>query len=278
VVTAAAAINEGAVNPNTTYVDTGSVDVEGTVLRNWDFSVYGQQTMTGVLVHSINTGAVFMERALEAKDPGAFHRYLSAFGFGKPTGIELTGEASGIFRTETDAGYSPVDIATQSFGQSVSVTPLQMITAVAAAINGGKLYKPHLVKEYIAADGTRQTVQPEVVATPITPDASAQVRGMLTEVINSPEVFHPGKPKDYIAGGKSGTANVPVWGSYNDVQIASFVGFAPADAPRILIMVKLDQNADLMTGTQAASPVVAQLIDASLHYLDVPPDKLVAGR
>jgi len=103
-------------------------------------------------------------------------------------------------------------------------------------------------------------------------EASATLRQMLTDVIGPASRLHPGKPDYYTAGGKSGTANVAVWNGYDDTQIASFVGFAPADDPEILVLVKLDENQDFETGTQAAAPVFAQLADEILQYLSIPPD------
>ncbi|MCC7364885.1 MAG: penicillin-binding protein 2 [Dehalococcoidia bacterium] len=274
VVTAASAIDAGAVTPNTSYYDSGTADVYGIPIKNWDDRSYGTQSMTGVLVDSINTGAIFMMQAMEKKAPGSFQRYLEAFGFGKQSGIDLQGEGTAIFRRPDDDGYSPVDMATQSFGQSISVTPIQMLAAFSAAINGGKLIQPHLVRAIVGSDGTRTEVQPKVLGQPIRPETSAQVREMLHAVVDSPGRSHPGNPKDYEAGGKSGTANVPVGGSYNDTQIASFIGFAPLEDPQILVMVKLDRNADGKTGAAAASPWVATLLDQSLHYMNVMPDNL----
>lgn len=271
IVTAAAAIDAGVVGPNTTYVDNGVVYIENVPLKNWDDGVYGEQTMTGVLQHSINSGAVFMQQKLGTLQ---FQKYLDAFGFGKPTGIDLQGEASGIFRRPTDDGYSPVDVATQSFGQSISVTPMQMMQAVAATINGGNLITPHVVKARVKADGTRVDVPPQVVGRAISSETSDTIRQMLGQVVAQDPDGWGRNPAKYTAGGKSGTANVPVWGTYNDeTQIASFMGFAPLDNPRILVLVKLDQNQDLMTGTQAAGPVFARLADDALRYLGTRPQK-----
>jgi len=275
IVTAAAAIDAGVVGPDTTYVDTGEVYIENVRLTNWDYSTYGLQSMTGVLENSINTGAVFMQQKLGTK---LFQSYLDRFGFAKPTGVDLAGEASGIFRRPEDDGYSPVDVATQSFGQSISVTPIQMMQAVAAAINGGNLITPHLVKAHIKPDGTRVDVAPQVVGRAISPQTSDTIRQMLGKVVDQDPVGWGRNPSRYTAGGKSGTANVPVWGSYNDeTQIASFIGFAPLDDPRILVLVKLDQNADLMTGTQAAGPIFAHFADDALRYLSVKPEKTAAA-
>jgi cell division protein FtsI/penicillin-binding protein 2 len=269
VVTAAAAIDRGVVSPGTEYVDNGVADVYGTLIRNWDNKVYGPQTMTGVLEHSINTGAILMAQRLGVE---AFHSYLDKFGFGKPTGIDLNGEATGIMRRPDDPGWSPVDLATQSFGQSISVTPIQMAAAIAATINGGVLVKPHLVKATVGADGKRKEMPPGLGGRVISEQTSATMRQMLNAVIDPEGRSHPAKPQDYSAGGKSGTANVPVWNGYDDRQIASFVGFAPLDAPRVLVLIKLDENDDLLTGTAAAGPVFAKLADQALHYLNVRPD------
>jgi cell division protein FtsI/penicillin-binding protein 2 len=269
VVTAAAAIDQGVVTPDTTYVDNGVAYSYGIPIRNWDYHVYGLQSMTGVLRHSINTGAVFMVEKLGQE---VFHRYLDAFGFGAPTGIDLDGEAGGIIRRPSDSDWSPVDLATQSFGQSISVTPIQMISAVATAINGGVVVRPHLVAAFVDPDGSREEVQPEVVRRALSQETSDKVRHMLHQVVGTPGTFHPGKPKLYSAGGKSGTANVPIPNGYDESQVASFVGFSPAEHPRILVMVKLDENQDFLTGTQAGGPIFAKLADQVLQYLDVAPD------
>jgi cell division protein FtsI/penicillin-binding protein 2 len=269
VVTTAAAIDRGLVSPTTTYVDNGVVDVEGIEIRNWDSQHYGTQTMTGVLQHSINTGAVYMASLLGAK---AFHEYLDAFGFGRPTGVDLMGEAGGIVRRPDDRDWSPVDLATQSFGQSISVTPLQMTSAVAAVINGGNLIRPHIVRAVIEPDGDRREVRPRVVGRAISEQTSDTLRRMMNEVVNPEGRVHPGNPRLYTAGGKSGTANIPIYGTYNDQQIASFIGFAPLEDPEIVVLVMLDDNRDGETGTEAAAPIFARLADEALGYLGVTPD------
>lgn len=269
VITAAAAIDRGVVTPDTSYVDTGVVNVAGIEIRNWDFHTYGLQSMTGVLQNSINTGAVYMVNLLGAP---TFHHYLDAFGFGRPTGIDLQGEAGGIWRRPDDKDWSPVDLATQSFGQSITVTPLQMVTAVAAAINGGNLVRPQIVEAVIGPDGKRQEIKPQIVGRAISQQSSDTIRHMLNKVVDPEGSTHPGNPRLYTAGGKSGTANIPIYGSYNDQQIASFIGFAPLDKPQLLILVMLDDNRDGETGTMAAGPVFANLADEALQYLGIAPD------
>ena len=269
VITAAAALDAGMINPDTTYTDTGSVDIYDVSIRNWDYRTYGEETMTGVLQHSINTGSVFMADLLGAD---RFHSYLDAFGFSEPTGSELPGEASGFFRRPDDPGWSPVDLATQSFGQGINVTPLQMTSAFAATINGGKLLQSRFVKAHVNPNGEREDARPNVIGEPISEQTSATMRRMLEDVVH-PDWHSVAEPQYYRAGGKSGTANIPVPGEeYDDAQVASYIGFAPVDDPKIVILVKLDDNADRLTGTQAAGPVFAELVDASLSYLNVPPD------
>lgn len=269
VVTAAAAIDADVVSPNTMYEDDGTTEIYDTTIRNWNRLSYGTVTMTEVLQHSINTGAVFMAEQLGA---GRFHDYMDAFGFGQATGVGLPGEAEGIFREPGDPGWTEVDLATQSFGQAISVTPLQMTTAIAATINGGYLLQPRIVDAYVDSSGQRREIEPIVRGRPITEETSRAVQQMLEDVIY-PGWDHQARPELYTAGGKSGTANVPIPnGTYAETQVASFVGFAPADDPEILILVKLDENADQLTGTQAAGPVFAKLVDKTLGYMNVPPD------
>ena len=270
IITASAAIDRGVVTPDTTYVDTGVADVYGIPIKNFQDEAWGTQTMTGVLQHSINTGAVFMVKLLGAE---IFQRYLDAFGFGKPTGIDFSGESDGIIRRPSDKDWSPVDLATQAFGQSISVTPIQMISAVAAAVNGGNLMRPHLVKAHISADGSRHDVKPEIVGRAISAGTSATIRSMLGQVIAQDRDGTGRNPRNYTAGGKSGTANVPVINGYNDRQIISFVGFAPLENPRIVILVKVDDNADGKTGTVAGGPIFASLTDEILKYMNLQPDK-----
>ncbi|MFN0094815.1 MAG: peptidoglycan D,D-transpeptidase FtsI family protein [Dehalococcoidia bacterium] len=271
VITAAAAVDAGVVGPDTWYHDDGVVRFEdGTELKNWRDGAYGDQSMVGVLQNSINTGAIFMQRKL-GRD--RFLDYLDRFGFNDKTGIELPAEAAPFFRQPGDEGWTVVDVATQSYGQGIFVTPVQMVAAFAATINGGQLFRPQLVRETVDADGTVRERRPDLVGHPIRPETSATMRSMLAQIVMPPERGHQGKPRDYSAGGKSGTANIITGNTYDEKrQVASFIGFAPVDAPKIVILVKLDENADLQTGQEAAGPVFAKLVDLSLAHLNVAPD------
>jgi cell division protein FtsI/penicillin-binding protein 2 len=149
-----------------------------------------------------------------------------------------------------------------------------MMQAIAACINGGNLVTPRVVKGRIRPDGTRIDLQPTIVRRVISPAASDAVRRMLGEVVAQDPDGWGRNPVHYTAGGKSGTANIPVWGTYtDDQQIVSFMGFAPLEQPRLLVLVRLDQNRNLLTGTQAAGPIFARFVDEALRYLGVPPEK-----
>ena len=269
-ITAAAAIDAGVVTPNTGYTDVGYVKQYDVEIKNFKGESWGNQTMTGVLQHSINTGAIFMARLLGKEKFGA---YQEAFGFGKPTGVELSGESGGFYNHYTDKNWTIADFWTQSFGQGINVTVLQMTSAFTAVINGGTLLKPHLVKSYVGEDGRRQEVGRDAVGQPISAATSATLRQMLQDVIMPPEIGHPGKPRDYTAGGKSGTADIEaINGLPSGKLIVSFIGFAPAVDPQIVVYVMLDENADGKTGAEAAAPVFSKLVDDTLHYLNVTPD------
>jgi cell division protein FtsI/penicillin-binding protein 2 len=148
-----------------------------------------------------------------------------------------------------------------------------MLQAVAACINGGNLITPHVVKARVRPDGSRIEVAPQVVGRAISSATSDTIRRMLGEVIAQDPDGWGRNPSRYTAGGKSGTANVPVWGTYDETQIVSFMGFAPLENPRILVLVKLDENKDGKTGTVAGGPIFAHFVDEALLYMGVPPEK-----
>ncbi len=179
VVTMAAALDLGLVSPETTYVDTGVATVGGYEIRNWDLSVNGTTTMTQLLQKSLNTGAVWVAEKIGAE---RFYNYVENFGFGEATGVGLGGEADGMVRTENDQDWYPADLATNSFGQGISVTPLQMITAIAAVANGGELMRPYIVADIAGPNGDQET-QPQVVRRVIAESTARTLTGMLTDVV-----------------------------------------------------------------------------------------------
>lgn len=262
--TMAAAIDLGLVNPNTTYVDTGEAYIEGgEVIKNWDLSANGTTTMTGLLQRSLNTGAVWVSNLLGAT---RFYDYVDRFGFMEPTHVGLGGDSAGIVRTNREDGWYPVDLATNSFGQGISITPLQMLTAQSALVNGGLLMRPYIVKEVAGPEG-RRVFEPVVVRRAVSEDTSRTLAQMMSAVVDG-VTDHQGQVPGYRVGGKSGTTT---FANSGDV-IASFVGFAPLEDPRIIMLVKVDSPQDSPWGSVVAAPVFSDLARQILSYLDVRPD------
>ncbi|HEY8490891.1 MAG TPA: penicillin-binding protein 2 [Dehalococcoidia bacterium] len=267
-VTMAAGLDTGIITPGTTYEDTGYVSVGGWRIANWDYSVNGVQTMTDVLKKSLNTGSVWVAQAL---GPERLYHYLSAFGFGQPTGVGLSGEASGWYRQPDDPLWSESDLATNSFGQGMTATPLQVAAAVAAIANGGNLVRPYVVRETVGPDGSRVT-RPETVHRVISEATARTLRGMMNQVVDGVP-GHLAQVEGYSVAGKSGTTSVLAQdGRYGQSTIASFVAFAPADDPVAVVLVKIDQPKGLY-GATVAAPVAADLLRGILTYMKVPPDK-----
>ena len=268
VVTMSTAVDLGLVTPNTTYEDTGMAYVGGYAIENWDFSANGTTTMTQLLQKSLNTGAVWVGQQI---GPERFYDYANRFGFGEPTGVGLGGEAAGTVRTSEDPEWYPSDLATNSFGQGISVTPLQMITAVAAIANGGELMRPYIVADVVGPDGSDET-QPQVVRRVISESTARTLTAMMNDVVEGTP-SHGARVQGYHVAGKTGTSFISVPGGYApDRVITSFVGFAPVSDPRMIVLVKIDEPQGERLGGTVAAPVFAELAPKILSYLGVPPD------
>jgi cell division protein FtsI/penicillin-binding protein 2 len=263
----AAGIDMGLVTPGTTYYDSGEAIRGGYTFKNWDFSANGTQTMVDVLQKSLNTGAIFVSDLL---GPNNLYRYLQLFGFGDSTHSGIGGEATGLLRTNKDPNWYPSDLATNSFGQGMAATPLQVITAMSAVINGGKLMRPYVIQEVDSASGKR-VYDPVMVRQAISPAASQTMASMLEQVVDGNPV-HKAQVKGYHVGGKTGTTLVSIPTGYAlDSTIASFVGFAPAEDPAFIMLVKIDQPKDDPLGGIVAAPVFGKLAPQILTYLNIPP-------
>ncbi len=273
-ITMAAAVDLGLVAPATTYYDAGSVEKGGYTFKNWDFSAHGVTTMTQLLQKSLNTGAIWLSDRIGAD---RLYDYIRRFGFGQLAHSGLGGEAAGLLRTHKDTGWYSADLATNSYGQGIAATPLQVITAIAAVINGGTLMRPYIVEEIDGAGGRRK-YEPVAVRRVISPDASRTMVRMLNEVVDGVR-FHRAQVKGYSVGGKTGTTLVSIPTGYAlDSTLASFVGFAPAEAPAIIMLVKIDTPQDDPLGGIVAAPVFGRLAPAILTYLNVRPSPSVSGR
>ncbi|MFC0214152.1 stage V sporulation protein D [Paenibacillus chartarius] len=272
IITLAAALNEKKVDlKNETFHDPGAVEIGGARLRCWKRGGHGSETFLEVVENSCNPGFVALGNRLGKE---TLFDYINRFGFGRKTGIDLGGEENGILFKLSRVG--PVELATTAFGQGVSVTPIQQVAAVSAAINGGKLYQPHVGRALVNPDNGEvvQRMEPKLVRdNVISPDTSRQVRETLESVVakgTGKNAFIDG----YRVGGKTGTAQKVIGGRYSSTEhIVSFIGFAPADNPRVVVYAAVDNPKGLQFGGLIAAPLVKNIMAESLRYLKVEPSK-----
>ena len=258
----AAAVEENAVTPQTEMNENGPVKIGEYTIRTWNDTYRGRINMTDVLVHSSNVGMVFVERQLGQKK---LLSYIRGFGFGNPTGIDLEEETSPAIRA--DGEWQEIDFATSSFGQGIAVTPLQMIRAVAAIANGGMVMEPKVVREIRDQSGRSVPLPPKNIKQIISPKTARIITEMMISAVDNGEAKWA-KPKGYRIAGKTGTAQIPVAGHYDEKKtIASFVGFAPADDPKFVILVTLREPASSPWGSETAAPLFFNISkDLFLYY------------
>ncbi len=272
-ITMAIGLEEGKVSPDTEYVDTGVVSIGGYHIRNSEDKVYGKSSMTKVLEESINTGVIYVEKLVGNT---AFRNYFKRFGFGEKTGVQLPAELSGNIRHLEDTRRD-IQFYTASFGQGITVTPLQLVTAYAALANGGRLMRPHLVSRVVHADGDVEDVRPETIRQVLSEETSRKIGKMLRNVV----VNGHGKRADvpgYLVGGKTGTAQVAksdAKGYEEGVSIGSFVGYAPIDDPKFVVLVKIDNPKDVEWAESSAAPTFGQIMKFLLEYSKVQPTEEV---
>ena len=266
--TTATAIDLGLITPQTTYVDHGWVHVGGHTIRNWDFTGYGEVTMTEFLQRSLNTGSIWISGQIGAE---RFYEYLERFGIGQPTHIGLSGEAQGLMRRAGDPAWYPVDLATHSYGQGLAATPLQVISAVNTFANGGLLMRPQIVHSVVAADGVR-VHEPVVVRRTVSAETAHTMARMMLDVVEDVP-YHLARVDGYRVAGKTGTTIVTIEGVYDpDTTITSFVGFLPYEQPRVTILVKIDEpRGDSNLAGIVAAPVFSTIAADIMEYLRVPP-------
>ncbi len=270
-VTIAAALDAGAITPTTTFEDTGSVMVDGwpKPIGNAEGKVYGVVDMTVALEESINTGMVF---AMRQTGMDKFVEYVKNFGFGVRTGVEL--------ETEASADVSSLDIggevyaATASFGQGITVTPLQMAAAYAAIANDGVLMRPYVVEDVIRPDGTKEDRLPQEIRRVIQAKTARLLGAMLVSVVENGHGKRAGVPGYYI-GGKTGTAQVADGAGYSsDKTIGSFAGFGPVNSPKFAMVVRIDNPKDVQWAESTAAPLFGDIAAFLLQYFEVPPERL----
>jgi len=267
-VTVSGAIDQRVVTPSTTYNDVGYAVIGGRRLNNALGKAWGPTTVQQVLERSLNAGAAFIASRLGAEK---LHEYLGRFGFGVPTGVDLAGEQSGTVRPLAE--WYPVDLGTASFGQGLSATPLQVAAAYAAIANGGTLYRPYVVASRRDADGEHRTA-PVVVRRVIAPETAATLRAMLTSAVDN-GLAKNASLAAYSVAGKTGTAQVPSEdGRYlDDVYISSFAGFVPAENPRLVAVIVLDEPQSRLLGTVTATSAFRGMAIDMLRNARVQPDR-----
>lgn len=257
VLTMAAGIDSGKITPETSFMDEGKLVFGEHTIRNWDLKAHGRVTMTNVIELSLNTGAAFAQKQTGDK---VFRSYLEKFGFGSKTGIDLPGELKGDLRT-INLKEPPVNFATASFGQGVSVTPIQMINAFNAIANGGKLMKP-----YVNID-----TKPQIVEKVITNETAKKVTAMMVSAVDKAEVA---KISGYSIAGKTGTAQVPENGGYSKRVINTYIGFGPAEDAKFTILFKVNEPEGAPLAGQTVVPAFRDLAQFIINYYNLPPDRV----
>jgi cell division protein FtsI/penicillin-binding protein 2 len=267
-ITFAAALDSGIITPETSYQDTNKYTYYEQTVQNWDRKGRGEVTAQQALAQSLN-----VTTAKIAVDVGEenFYKTVSRFGFGVDTGIDLAHEAGGIVNSPNKADWAPGYLATNSFGQGISVTPLQMANAVAAIAAGGVLHRPHVVRMVIKDDSVR-IKEPEPVSRAISSESARTLTQMMIAAANHTKAATiPG----YAIAGKTGTAEIPGMGGYKeDRTITTFAGFFPADDPQFLILVKLERPKTSAWAGKTAAPVFREIAQAIINMYGIPPDDI----
>lgn len=273
-ITMAAALDEGKVVPSTIYNDEGSVKKKGwdKPIKNSDFDSvggHGWVDMSKILELSLNTGAIYLREQLGEKD---FISYVKNFGFGEKTGIELEGEAGGNIENLTRKRPTEIDLDTASFGQAITVTPLQMIMSYAVLANGGTLMKPFLVKEIINEDGTKEITKTHEIRRVISERTSNFVLSMLINVV---EYGHAKKSQveGYFIGGKTGTAQIADKKGYSEETDHTFISIIPADKPKFVLLTRLVKPQKSQFAEGSVVPMSKEISEFILRYYQVPKER-----
>ena len=270
--TMAAAINEGKVTQDTTYIDTGSVEIDGYKIQNSDKEAHGRQTMTQVLEESLNTGAIFAKESIGNQ---MFFDYVKKFGFGAATGIELRESKGDLDNLKANI---KVNFHTASFGQGIAVTPIQMVQAYGALANKGVLMRPFIIQSRITSDGTTFTTRPTEVGKVISEQTASLVSGMLVNVVEKGHGKRAQVAGFWVAG-KTGTAQVPKKDGrgYDETNnIGSFIGYAPVENPQFVALVRVNHPRNVRFAESTAAPAFGELAKYILSYLNVLPTRQIA--
>jgi cell division protein FtsI/penicillin-binding protein 2 len=268
VLTMAAALDAGVVEPDTEFIDEGEIEIGGVTIKNWNEKAWGPQDMTGCLQHSLNVCLAWVATQLESEK---FYNYMQDFGFGQLTGIELAGEAPGLVKSYWSPDYTRSELGTNAFGQGIEITPIQMVKAVSAVANRGEMVAPRIIHS-VVDDGYRYTPPKTVVGHPISAETADTLTQMLHESLQNESslALVPG----YSLAGKTGTAEiyVPGLGYKSSATNTSFVGWGPIDDPQFLVYVWISKPSASIWGSEIAAPVFQKVVQKVVIQLGIPPD------
>lgn len=282
--TMSAGLDSGKVKPDTTYTDTGEVELDGYTIKNSSDKKWGVQNMADVIEKSLNTGVIFVLRSLGGNPEDItlagkklFYSYVQKYGFGKPTGIQQSGEAAGAVNQPSRVSGNDVNYANMTFGQGISTTMIQMITAASAIANGGKLYQPQLVagvKEgEVVKPFTPKVVNPQVISK----QAAANTVTMMESVVQGKYGSgYKARMPGYTVAGKTGTAQIPNAngrGYREDKNIGTFIGFAPSKSPKFIMMVRINEPNVSGFAESTTVPVFADIAKWLVTYMQIPPSQ-----
>jgi cell division protein FtsI/penicillin-binding protein 2 len=263
----AAALDSQAVTLETTFVDTGVIDFDGTLIYNWNMGAWGPQNMQGCMQHSLNVCLAWTARQM---GPTIFYDYMQRFGIGRLTGVDMAYEAAGRLKIPGDSDWYAADLGTNAFGQGVSVNPVQLTSAISALANDGNIIAPHVVRSVIN-QGYQHDIEQRVVSRPISAETAHTMTEMLArslEIESSDALVH-----GYRVAGKTGTAEIPTpFGYTTNETNASFVGWGPVDDPKFLVYVWLERPMSSPWGSIVAAPVFSQAVEKLVVLMDLPPD------
>lgn len=263
----AAAIDAGLVKPDTKCpICDKPVSLGGYEIRTWNNEYTADESMTDVIIHSDNTGMVYTSQLLKLE---GMLTYFKKYGIGEATGVDLQGEVQAPLR---DSWY-PIDVATASFGQGLSVTPIELITAFSSIANKGVRMEPHVVDSVETPDGEVISIPPKEVARPISAPTAKIMTEMLVDAVEKGESKWT-KLDGYRVAGKTGTAQIPIAGHYDaNHTIPSFIGFAPADDPKFVMLVVLNSPTSSIYGAETAAPIFFKIAGKMLMQYGIPPSK-----
>ena len=268
--TMASGLNERVVTPETTYFDSGKLTLDGYTISNFDGKGRGRATMQEVLEQSLNTGAAFVAQKLGKEN---LRKYFTDFGLGEKTGVTLPGEVAG--QIGNLKSRQDIEYATASFGQGISVTPLEYASATAALANGGKLMKPYLVERIVRPGREDLVTKPEVVREVVRPETAETISRMLVQVVDKALLNGQVKSKNYTMAAKTGTAQIPLENAkgYSEEYLHSFMGYAPGFDTRFLVFMYIQKPQGVRYASYSLGPYFEELMHFLLTYYEVPPDR-----